>query len=53
MNVVMNDAGRFIEVQGTAEGSAFSREELDALLNLAVTGIARIHAAQQQALLAG
>ena len=39
MNVVMNDAGAFIEVQGTAEGHAFRREELDAMLNLAVGGI--------------
>ena len=35
MNVVMNDAGAFIEVQGTAEGHAFRREELDSMLALA------------------
>ena len=35
MNVVMNNGGGFIEVQGTAEGHAFRRHELDALLNLA------------------
>src|SRR3546814_14025152 len=35
MNVVMNDAGAFIELQGTAEGHAFRRDELDALLGLA------------------
>ena len=35
MNVVMNDGGAFIEVQGTAEGHAFRREELDAMLDLA------------------
>ena len=50
MNVVMNDGGRFIEVQGTAEGHAFRREELDALLNLAVGGIEQIHAAQREAI---
>jgi ribonuclease PH len=42
MNVVMNDAGKFIEVQGTAEGHAFSRGEFDALLELAGNGIADI-----------
>ena len=41
MNVVMNNGGGFIEVQGTAEGHAFRRHELDALLNLAASGIAR------------
>lgn len=39
MNVVMNSGGGFIEVQGTAEGHAFRREELDALLDLAARGI--------------
>ena len=39
MNVVMNDAGRFVEVQGTAEGHAFDREEFDTLLGLAGKGI--------------
>lgn len=39
MNVVMNDAGAFIEVQGTAEGHAFRRDELDAMLGLAQSGI--------------
>ena len=39
MNVVMNDGGGFIEVQGTAEGHAFRRDELDALLDLAANGI--------------
>lgn len=42
MNVVMNDAGAFIEVQGTAEGHAFRQEELDAMLNLARSGIAQL-----------
>jgi ribonuclease PH len=39
MNIVMTGAGRFIEVQGTAEGSPFSRSELDDLLALAEKGI--------------
>ncbi|HUI05117.1 MAG TPA: ribonuclease PH, partial [Acidimicrobiales bacterium] len=39
MNVVMTGSGRFIEVQGTAEGMAFTRGELDELLDLATTGI--------------
>ena len=43
MNVVMTGSGRFVEVQGTAEQEAFSREELD----LAATGIAEIHEAQR------
>lgn len=50
MNVVMNDAGHFIEVQGTAEGHAFRREELDQLLDLASGGIAALIALQRQAL---
>ncbi len=50
MNVVMNDGGGFIELQGTAEGHAFRRDELDALLALAEKGIGELLAAQQQAL---
>jgi ribonuclease PH len=50
MNVVMNCGGGFIEVQGTAEGHAFRRDELDRLLDLAARGIARLHAAQREAL---
>ena len=50
MNVVMNEAGQFIELQGTAEGHAFRRDELDALLALAEKGIREIMAAQQEAL---
>ena len=50
MNVVMNNAGGFIEVQGTAEGHAFRRHELDALLNLAATGIGELCALQSQVL---
>jgi ribonuclease PH len=46
MNVVMNDAKGFVEVQGTAEGHALQRGELDALLDLAVVGIERLLAAQ-------
>ena len=46
MNVVMNSGGGFIELQGTAEGHAFRRDELDRLLDLAARGIARLHAAQ-------
>ena len=42
MNVVMNEAGGFIEVQGTAEGHAFRRSELDAMLGLAEIGITEI-----------
>jgi ribonuclease PH len=42
MNVVMTSSGRFVEVQGTAEGAPFSRDELDELLSLAEHGIAAI-----------
>jgi ribonuclease PH len=47
MNVVMDDRGRFIEVQGTAEGTPFTGDEMDAMLGLARTGIAQIIAAQR------
>jgi len=50
MNVVMTGSGRFVEVQGTAEQVAFSRGELDALLDLAALGIGRIHSAQREVL---
>jgi len=50
MNIVMNDAGRFIEVQGTAEGHAFSDDEFSAMLGLARTGIAEIIIAQSEAI---
>lgn len=50
MNVVMNDAGAFVEVQGTAEGHAFRREELDEMLNLAAQGIRMLISMQNQAL---
>jgi ribonuclease PH len=52
MNVVMNEAGGFIEVQGTAEGHAFRREELDSMLNLAADGIRELHVMQQEAIAA-
>jgi ribonuclease PH len=50
MNIVMNDAGAFIEVQGTAEGHAFRRNELDALLDLAGKGVSSIMEAQTSSL---
>jgi len=50
MNVVMNEAGHFIELQGTAEGHAFSPDELAAMLDLARRGIAQIITAQDAAL---
>jgi len=50
MNVVMNNGGGFIEVQGTAEGHAFRRHELDALLNLAASACQRLFDAQGEAL---
>jgi ribonuclease PH len=50
MNVVMTDAGSFIEVQGTAEGVAFDRATLNALLDLAGSGINELIALQKQAL---
>jgi ribonuclease PH len=53
MNVVMNDAGQFIEVQGTAEGHPFNLDELNAMLSLARQGIAQLLASQQLALAQG
>jgi len=50
MNVVMNDGGAFVEVQGTAEGHAFRREELNAMLDLAAKGIRELIAKQREAL---
>lgn len=52
MNVVMNDAGAFIEIQGTAEGHAFRRNELDALLDLAAQGVNSIMEVQTSSLAA-
>ncbi|MFZ3082344.1 ribonuclease PH [Rhodoferax ferrireducens] len=51
MNVVMTGAGQFVEVQGTAEGAAFSRQEMDALLALAEQGISDLVALQKISLL--
>jgi ribonuclease PH len=50
MNVVMTAAGGFVEVQGTAEGAPFTREQMDRLLALAQQGIAELVAAQRRAL---
>ena len=50
MNVVMTAAGGFVEVQGTAEGAAFSRDEMNSLLGLADKGIRELVAAQRLAL---
>ncbi|MDR1998968.1 MAG: ribonuclease PH [Frankiaceae bacterium] len=50
MNVVCTAAGEFVEVQGTAEGAPFRRDELDRLLDLAVAGCSQLAAAQQAAL---
>jgi len=50
MNVVMNEGGAFIEVQGTAEGHAFRRSELDAMLQLAEKGIGELVLAQRASL---
>jgi ribonuclease PH len=49
MNVVMNNGGGFVEIQGTAEGHAFRRHELDAMLNLAASGMGQLFALQLQA----
>jgi len=50
MNVVMTGSGGFVEVQGTAEGTPFRREEMDAMLDLAQSGIAELIAKQKEAL---
>jgi ribonuclease PH len=50
MNVVMLGSGHFVEVQGTAEGHPFSREEMDTLLELAKNGIAQLIEMQRKAL---
>jgi len=52
MNVVMTGAGHFVEVQGTAEGVAFTRDEMNSLLGLAEKGIGELVTLQKQALLA-
>ena len=50
MNIVMNDAGAYIEIQGTAEGHAFRQEELGTMLELAKNGVAQIIVKQREAL---
>jgi len=50
MNVVMTGAGHYVEVQGTAEGVAFTRKEMDVLLALAEKGIGELIVAQKAAL---
>jgi len=50
MNVVMTGSGGFVEVQGTAEGASFSRDEMDVLLSLASRGIGQLVEAQRRAL---
>ena len=50
MNVIMGESGGFIEVQGTAEGSPFAREELDGMLDLAAQGIDELIVKQKEAL---
>ena len=50
MNIVMTDAGHFIEVQGTAEGAAFDRDAMNQLLDLAQNGIRDLIVMQKQAL---
>jgi len=52
MNIVMNEAGRFIEVQGTAEGHAFSRDEFNSMMELADSGIRDLMLAQAEAIAA-
>jgi ribonuclease PH len=53
MNVIMGETGGFIEVQGTAEGAPFAREELDSMLDLAGQGIGRLVELQKAALAEG
>ena len=50
MNIVMNNGGAFVEIQGTAEGHAFRRHELDALLELASKGLGQLFALQAETL---
>ena len=52
MNVVMNDAGAYIELQGTAEGHAFRAEELQSMLSLASHGISQLMEKQREVLAA-
>ena len=50
MNLVMTESGRFVEVQGTAEGLAYSRDELNQLLDLGEKGIRELIALQKELL---
>jgi ribonuclease PH len=50
MNIVMNEAGRFVEIQGTAEGHAFTQDEFTSLIGLATHGIGAIIEAQNKAI---
>ena len=50
MNVVMTESGGFVEIQGTAEGAPFSRQEMNSLVSLAETGLGQIFAAQRAVL---
>jgi ribonuclease PH len=50
MNVVMTGSGSFVEIQGTAEGAPFDRDELDALLSLAAKGCVDLTTLQNEAL---
>jgi ribonuclease PH len=52
MNVVMTGAGHFVEVQGTAEGAAFSRKDMDAMMALAEKGIGELMDLQRKSLAA-
>jgi ribonuclease PH len=53
VNVVMTDAGSFVEIQGTAEGAPFSRDLLDGMLAIAETGLAGLFEAQRSAISQG
>lgn len=50
MNIVMTKSGRFVEIQGTAEGEPFSREQLEALLDCCQTALKQVFSAQEEAL---
>jgi ribonuclease PH len=50
MNVVMTGSGGIVEVQGTAEGEPFTREQMNALMDLATAGVRRLVATQESAL---
>ncbi len=50
VNIVMTESGKFVEVQGTAEGEPFSRDQLNALLDCAAVAMKKVFEAQAQAL---